>query len=319
VKRPAAPPAFLALALALALAFALGAALGAAHVAHAAPSDGPRVLKRSPLIGAPGGPTLAAEDTIPVPSALMPTFFVNAPRVTLDEILRRVALGEARRDSLMRDQSYTLTALVTYLDADGKAPRDAKHRFEYASRVYKKQPDKLREVPLIQRSNRKKGDDDWEVTAGPSMREEVVSFAFEPKMRAQYEFAIEERRFIGGHVVYVIGYTPRSKLDPLPTGRVWVDTNDFVIVREEFWYRDHSPEPLFIKRLDSCVIERSLVDGRWWVVTRALARIQLSSAVQVLSKLARDPVTPTVDFVLTRSDWKVNQGIDDAVFTAGAK
>jgi len=300
-------------AAALAVAIALGLAAGAPAPAFA------QTLKHSPLIGVPGLPALAKEDTIPVPSALMATVFVHAPRVTLDEILRRVAEGEARRDSLMRDQSYTLTALVTYLDADGKAPRDAKHRFEYASKVYKKQPDKLREVPLIQRTSKKGKDDDFEISAGPSMREDIVSFAFEARARAQYAFTIEDRRYVGGHVVYVIGYRPRSNVDPLPTGRVWVDTNDFVIVREEFWYRDRSPEPLFLKRIDSCVIERSLVDGQWWVVTRALARVQLSSAVQVMSKLARDPVTPTVDFTLTRTDWRVNQGIDDAVFARGAK
>jgi len=287
--------------------------------AASAPDAGPRVLKRSPLIGVPGGPTLAAEDTIPVPSALMPTVFVHANRVTLDEILKRVAEGEARRDSLMHDQSYTLTALVTYLHADGKAPRDAKHRVEYASKVYKKHPDKLREIPLLQRSSKANDKDDWQVSAGPSMREDLVTFAFEPKARAQYAFTIQDRRYVGGHVVYVIGYTPRSRVDPLPEGRVWVDTNDFVIVREEFWYHDRSPEPLFIKRLDSCVIERSQVDGRWWVVTRVLARVQLTSAVRMMSRLAHDPVSPTIDFVLTRGDCRINQGIDDALFAGGRK
>jgi hypothetical protein len=312
VKRPTAWFVALALAGFAVAAFALFAPL-ATPPAHA------QTLKRSPLIGVPGLPALAEEDTIPVPSVLLSTVFVNAPRVTLDEILRRVAEGEARRDSLMKDQSYTLTALVTYLDADGKAPTGAQHRYEYASKVYKKKPDKLREIPLIQRTNKKDKNDDWQVSAGPSMRENVVSFAFEPRARAQYQFTIEDRRYLAGHVVYVIGYRPRSNVDPLPTGRVWVDTNDFVIVREEFWYRDRSPEPLFLKRIDSCVVERSLVDGKWWVVTRALARVQLSSAIQVMSKLARDPVTPTVDFVLTRTDWKVNQGIDDAVFARNAK
>jgi len=315
VKRLAAPLVtyFYATALAVLIALTALAPLAPGGAAQA------QTLKRSPLIGVPGLPALAKEDTIPVPSALMATVFVNAPRVTLDEILRRVAEGEARRDSLMKDQSYTLTALVTYLDADGKAPVGAQHRYEYASKVYKKQPGKLREIPLIQRTNKKDKNDDWQVSAGPSMRENVVSFAFEPRARAQYEFTIEDRRYLAGHVVYVIGYRPRSKVDPLPTGRVWVDTNDFVIVREEFWYRDRSPEPLFLKRIDSCVVERSLVDGKWWVVTRALARVQLSSAIQVMSKLVRDPVTPTVDFALTRTDWKVNQGIDDAVFAGAAR
>jgi hypothetical protein len=30
--------------------------------------------------------------------------------------------------------------------------------------------------------------------------------------RAQYAFNIEDRRYLGGHVVYVIGYRPRSNV-----------------------------------------------------------------------------------------------------------
>ena len=35
---------------------------------------------------------------------------VRAPRVTLDEILARVERGERRRDSLMTDQRFLVTA-----------------------------------------------------------------------------------------------------------------------------------------------------------------------------------------------------------------
>lgn len=280
----------------------------------------PGTLPRSPLLGVPGGPTLAAEDTIPIPSALLPVYHVTAPRASLDEILRRVAEGEARRDSLMVDQSYTLLARITYLDADGKAPTGAKKKLEYASKVYKKRPDKVREIPLRQTTDiKKKKEDDVEVMAGPGMREQIVSFAFEPRTRARYRFKIEDRKLVGGHVVYVISFTPRSGADDLPEGRVWVDTNDFVIAREEFWYRGRSPAPLVFKRIDSCVVERTKVDGQWWVLSRILARVQLTSAVRLMAKLAKEPLSPTVDFVAWQKDWKINQGIDDAIFAAGRK
>ena len=281
----------------------------------------PGTLPRSPLIGAPGVPTLAAEDTIPIPSALLPEYVVTAPRVSLDEILKRVAEGEAHRDSLMKDQSYTLLAKVTYLDADGKSPTNAKKKLEYASRVYKKAPNKIREIPLRRTTdvNKKKDDDDVQVTAGPGMREQIVSFAFEPRTRKRYDFKIDSRVLVGGHVVYVISFTPKSGVDELPTGRVWVDTNDFVIAREEFWYRDRSPAPLFFKRLDSCVVERTKVDGQWWVVSRVLARVQLTSMARFMAKMAKEPLGQTIDFVASQYDWKVNQGIDDAVFAEAKK
>jgi len=274
----------------------------------------PGALPRSPLIGVPGGPTLAAEDTIPIPSALLPTVLVKAQRVSLDEILKRVAEGEARRDSLMLDQSYTLLARITYLDADGKAPTGARKKLEYASKVYKKRPNLVREIPLRQSSDIKQKDDNVRVDAGPSMREQIVSFAFEPRTRARFRFRIDDRKWIGGHIVYVISFSPRSAVDDLPDGRVWVDTNDFVIVREEFWYRGRSPAPLVFKRIDSCVVERTKVDGQWWVVSRLLARIQLTSAARFMAKLAKEPLSPTVDFVASQTDWKINRGIDDAVF-----
>jgi len=270
---------------------------------------------KSPLAGAPG--VLAVEDTIPIPSALLPEYVVTAPRVSLDEILRRVAEGEAHRDSLMKDQSYTMVALLTYLDADNKPATGAKRKLEYASKVYKKQPDKIREVPLRRSSDFKK-DDNVEVSSAPTMREQMVSFAFEPRNRSKFDFAIAERRFVGGHVVYVINFTPRSKIDPLPTGRVWIDTNDFVIVREEFWFRDRSPAPLIFKRIDSCVVERTKVDGQWWVISRVLARLQMTSAVRFMAKIAKEPLSPTVDFAVVHTDWRINKGIDDSVF-AGAK
>jgi hypothetical protein len=151
------------------------------------------------------------------------------------------------------------------------------------------------------------------------MREQIVSFAFEPRTRGRYNFHIDSRVLIGNHVVYVIAFAPRSSVDELPAGRVWVDTNDFVIAREEFWYRDRSPAPLIFKRLDSCVVERTKVAGQWWVVSRILARVQLTSAARLMAKLAKEPLGKTIDFVATQYDWKVNQGLDDALFTAQVK
>jgi hypothetical protein len=300
----------------------LPAALSLALAASALAAT-PGTLPRSPLLGVPGGPTLAAEDTIPLPSALLPEFVVTAPRVTLDEILRRVAEGEARRDSMMKDQSYTLLARITYLDADGKTPSNAKKKLEYVSKVYKKAPDKVREIPLRQTTdiNKKKAGekDNVQVTAGPGMREQLASFAFEARTRARYDFRIDNRYLVGGHVVYVISFKPKSGVDELPEGRVWVDTNDFVIAREEFWYRGRSPAPLFFKRLDSCVVERTKVDGQWWVVSRVLARIQLTSAVRFMAKMAKEPLGETVDFVASQTDWKINQGLDDALFVEKKK
>ena len=68
----------------------------------------------------PPGPTLAIEDTM---HTEVPEVVVRAPRVTLAEILDRVARGEARRDSQLVDQSfrdkYMLMTLVPGMPMSG--------------------------------------------------------------------------------------------------------------------------------------------------------------------------------------------------------
>jgi len=264
------------------------------------------------------GPIFAVEDTIPVPSALLPVQIVTAPRVTLDEILRRVAEGEVRRDSLLQDQSFTMLAALTYLDAGKGGAPATRRQWESAMQVYRKRPDKVRTVPLRTRSEFK-DDDGMSVQVGPGMSEELVNFAFQPRARSRFDFRIEERHLVGDRVIYVIGFVPRSKIDPLPTGRAWIDTKEFVIVRQEFWYRDRSPSPMFFKSIDSCVIERTQVDGKWWVLSRILARVQVTSLARFAARLGKESLAPTVDFTLSIRDWKVNRGIDDAIFAAKAK
>ena len=260
----------------------------------------------------PPAPTLAVEDTL---KTSLPEEIVTAQRVTLDEILRRVAEGEARRDSLMQDQVFTMLAALTYLDSDEGASAPHTRQWESAMRVYRKRPDKVRTVVLRQKSNFK-GDDGAEVTVGANMGEELVSFAFSPRTRSKFSFRILERHLVGDHVVYLIGFTPRSKLDDLPTGRAWIDTNEFVIVRQEVWYRDRSPAPLVFESIDSCVIERTRVDGRWWVMSRVLARVQMTSLARFMARVGKEKLAPTVDFSLVTRDWRVNRGIDDAIFAA---
>src|SRR5690349_502965 len=122
---------------------------------------------------APPGPTLAVEDTM---HTEVPTIFVHAPRVTLDEILDRVARGEARRESLLTDESFLATArIVAHAAERGKAPELF---YESVSRVYKKRPDKVRAI-LVRRYEahppKKKGErGDGGIRFGPSMGERMV-------------------------------------------------------------------------------------------------------------------------------------------------
>ena len=256
----------------------------------------------------PHGPTLAIEDTM---RTSVPEVLVRAPRVTLDEILDRVARGEARRESLLTDQTFIATARsVAHAEERGKTPE---LMTETVFRVYKKRPNKVRTIVLRRYDAHppKHGGprEDAGIRFGPGMGEQIVNFAFRPSARRDYRYRIAARDIVGGHVVYRIAFEPRSLLQPdNPSGLVWVDTNDFVIVRQEIKF-ERSPVPLLLERINRLVIERTQVDGHW-VLKRLLLRV---TATLPLPRLGR-----TFDLGLQLDDWAINTGLDDSLFVAHA-
>jgi hypothetical protein len=250
------------------------------------------------------GPTLAVEDTM---HTEVPEVLVSAPRVTLDEILDRVARGEARRDSLLHDVVFTATLRVVR-GASGDRP--AQLMQETVSRVYKRKPDKVRSVELRH----------WEIKPGkggganinfsPSTEEQVVNFAFRPEARHDYRYRIVGRDLLGDHLIYRIAFEPKSLIGGGdPGGLVWVDTRDFVIVRQELDF-SRSPAPLILKGIDRVVIERQQVDGHW-VLRRLLMRITLTIPIPKFGRSA--------DMAIQFDDYAINKGIDDAIFAHGGK
>jgi hypothetical protein len=236
---------------------------------------------------------------------------VSAPRVTLDEILDRVARGERRRDSLMTDQSVLVTMRMVH-NSDRKRP--AELLTETVMRVYKrKNPDRVRTQVLrdYQAGDEKKNRSGVEVNlrARAGMDEEIVNFAFRPETRRQFKYRILGRELAGNHLIYQIAFEPRSLLDPSkPRGVVWIDTNDFVIVRQELIY-DRSPVAL-LKGVNRFVVERRNVDG-YWVLKRVLLRAELAIP---LPRIGR-----SFDFSLSFDDYAINRGLPDSLFPGPAE
>ncbi len=271
-----------------------------AAVLAAAPSGTARPL--------PSGPTLAAEDTL---HTEVPPVLVRAPRVTLDEILARVERGERRRDSLMTDQRFLVTARLV---RTGDARRAPEVLSEWVARVFRKRPDRVRTQILrdYQAGREEKGRPGVKVQlkARGGMDEEIVNFAFRPERRRQFRYRILGRDLVGGHVIYRLGFEPRSLLDPTaPHGVVWVDTNDFVIVRQEVGF-DHSPAPPLLEDVQRIVIERTNVDGHW-VLHRLLMRAEMSVP---LPRVGR-----SFDFSMRFDDYAINTGLPDSLFAPPAK
>lgn len=253
------------------------------------------------------GPTLAVEDTM---HAEVPPVLVRAPRVTLEEILARVARGERRRDSLMTDQSVLVTARLV---RNASRSRPTEVISETVLRVFKKKPGRVRTLVLRQfvadDHGRHRSGVGMNVRATGGMDEEIVNFAFRPEARRQFRYRILGRDLAGGHLVYRIAFEPRSLLDPsTPRGVVWVDTNDFVIVRQEIAF-DRSPAPPFLKDVNRLVIERANVDG-YWVLRRILMRAEAAIPLPLVGR--------SFDFSMRFDDYAINRGLSDTLFAAGS-
>lgn len=264
----------------------------------------------APAAGAAPGapdrrPVLAVEDTM---RTEVPEVLVNARRVTLAEMLDRVAAGEARRDSLLRDQSYQLTIRTVGHAADGKGPKLVE---ETVSRVYLRKPDQSRTVRLREWKAKPPKEPgpraEVRVEAGRAMREDIVDFAFQPSARRNYKYRIVGRQIVGDHVIYRIAFEPRSALDVAePSGEVWVDTRDDVIVRQEIAFR-RSPVPMFLRGIDRMVVERRQVGG-FWVLARVLARVRTTIPIPQYGT--------SMDFSMQLTDHTINTGLPDSLFAA---
>ena len=265
-------------------------------------------LAAAPMRGATGVPTLAVEDTM---RTEVSPVLVSAPRVTLDEILDRVARGEAHRDSLIRDRSFLITVRTVGHTGPGGSPELLE---ESVTQVWQRRPDRIREVELRRwmkhppkQEGGKKGVH-IQVSAG-GMTEDIVNFAFQPSARREFTYRIVGRELLGDHLIYRIAFAPRSPLAlDLPGGMVWVDTRDDVIVRQEITFR-HSPIPLFLRGIKRMVVERERV-GDLWVLSRVLARIETTIPIPRYGT--------SFDFGLQFSQYAINAGLPDSLFATGA-
>jgi hypothetical protein len=266
----------------------------------------PTLLLLGTLLATPAakasGPTLAVEDTM---HTQVEEVLVRAPRVTLDEILNRVARGEARRESLLTDQSFTGTVRLVRLPDKNKPSGPM---MESVWRVYRKRPDRVRTVLLRkwEAHPKKNGKGSgMEFDFSPGMGEEIVNFAFQAQARRECRYKISGRDLIGNHLIYKIAFEPRSLLTPFaPSGLVWVDTNDFVIVHEEVSFL-RSPIPALLEGIPRMVVERQRV-GPYWVLSRVLMRIRMVATFPTVGRM--------FDLSIHYDDYHLNAGLSDSLF-----
>jgi hypothetical protein len=195
----------------------------------------------------------------------------------------------------------------------GGSGTDAKRTMvvEHADRCFFRKPNERRTILLksaeyqIENGERKP----WQLAEGdePAVQvsyDDLRDLQFYLDERSEYDFEILSREIVGDRVIYEVRLTPKSDFAIAPSGRIWVDTSTFSIVREEFDFGDRVPLPLLIKRVGPYIRERERI-GDLWVWKRIVIRVELRGGL--LRWMERD-VPDIAEFVVVFQDHRVNQG-----------
>jgi len=262
---------------------------------------------------------LAVEDSLRV-YVSPETTRVVARRIPLAEIIRKAQEGERHKYDGIATMAFNRTVKLT-LKFGGSPPKT--RCIETVTRVYFRSPDRWAETPL--RENRYvigadgsrqpwDEDDHAKVEVKEGGRDEAHGLADLPpylEETAKFEFRIVNRSLRPDQVLYEIAFEPRSDFDVLPGGRVWLLTNGYQIVREEYHLKN-LPVPWLLKSLGLLTREWQQVGGHW-VQERVTARAELRSAVG----LGLVKIPDTAEIVVLFDQYRFDLPLDAALFDGG--
>ena len=230
------------------------------------------------LLLAGEGVLVAFEDTIPFASGTIDTVLVAAPRVKIDEVVRRI--GERLEADFYAIEHHEFTGIYTVIARDDPADSSRYTVYEGAERIPRNDDGTLQYARLWQRERRyedgemksEKVEDEIEAEWGNMSRQLAIPFSLESG--DQYNYAILDRKLVGMNLVYKMRFWPRDQFAALPSGVVWVDYSDWVIRRFEAKMTGAVPLPLILKSIPVYKLRR-VKRGEWWVVSDAYVQAEL--------------------------------------------
>ena len=209
------------------------------------------------------------------------TTHVETRPITLREIIARAVEGEKSKLEGRQSLSYTMTVrsiaiwdekkkeiedviLMAYTEASGynKFVEINEHfsRYDYKDGNWLLAPDKTETDSSV----RVETDGYADFTELPFFLEE----------QAEFDFELLGRTIEVDHVIFEIAFTPKSDFKPLPAGTVFIDTNDYRIIHEEYRFAQN-PFPLLLKDIKHMSRHWERLPTGEWVFTRVLAEIEL--------------------------------------------
>lgn len=273
----------------------------------------------APAAPPPAAPILATEDSLR--QYIVPeTTRVRATRIPLIELIRKAQEGERRKYDGIQTMAYNRSFKVS-IEFGGRKPHLECH--EEVVRVYFRRPNQWAEVTLRKsdydvapdgtRTPRDSDEQSGGVRvemgdeSGSARRlEEIPAYL---QRIERFDFRIIQRHLQRNEVLYEIGFKPRSDFEMLPSGRIWLLTSGYQIVREEFEFTK-LPLPGILKSVKLVTREWQEIDGHW-VEKRLTGRADIG-IVPVFG------APKSIEVVVLYDDYKFDLPIEDAVF-GGAK
>jgi hypothetical protein len=255
---------------------------------------------------------LAVEDTLDLTDRYkIDPLIVEAERLRIGEIVRLCIESEEALKERIETHVYT-QFLKTVMHVGGYGD-DAEnlHVLEEVARVHFRRPEEVKVVPLKQEwyileDGKKKPWEEGEEEGGDVRvrYEDFNDLPFYFEDEDEYEFEILSRQIVGDHVVYEVGFKPKSDFEIAPEGKILIDTSTFRILREEFDFGDRVPMPWLVKSIGPVIRERERI-GELWVWKRILVRVDLRLGwLRFLEKNIPD----TLEFVVLFDEHHLNEG-----------
>jgi len=239
------------------------------------------------------------------------TVHVQIKKLTLQEILERCIQGEKSKLAGHHDMTYTLNVRLLNFWEKKKEVRDT------VIRVFADESGYSRSVELgevVHHYVRREGA--WVPDEGPELEfkmevesdffSDFVELPFFLEEPQEFDFSLLNRTIESDHVIFEISFRPKSDFKPLPAGRIWVDTDAYRIIHEEFTF-PQNPFPLILKDIKGFSRHWEELPGGEWVFTRILMEVELRNVF-----FGQAP--QRVSISLQREDFHFDQGYDARVF-----
>jgi len=203
--------------------------------------------------------------------------------VTLREIIQRCVEGEKTKLSGHRDMTYSFTVrslvlwkkkkeieddvFLAYEDSTGFGRTLS---LEKSVRHFKKKGD-----GWVEDAGDRDRDSPIRVTADDEDSENLFTrLPFFLEEQQEFDFELLDRTLEEDHVIFKVGFRPRSDFKPLPSGTVYVDADRYRIIHEEFTF-DRNPFPLLVKNVKRISRHWKELPGGEWVVSKILMDVSL--------------------------------------------